>query len=365
MGVFIISTGRCGSTMLARMLRCNSSWLVIDEFFTTFRGGVDQSRPIDRRAFIKKLVSPISPRFVTRHFLDIEAALGRQAEELTYRRRPDARYDVYDCPCVLAVTLPSISNEPEVELDRLVAHADEPSPRRPFVDHALDLFDRWRIEMGKAVWIERSGWSTPYMDLVRQRAPETRFVYLRRDPAETVLSMATHPYFVLIGEIRTILARHGIDIDTLALGAHWLRDPILVTYVKFLQPAFGLPWRFDAYYGPAGYEKRLEVACDLYLEATRRAERFVASLPSDRVISVDYEDLVDDVAPELARIARFIGREAGDNAWAREAVAIPSRRPSKFATLAPDLAERLSRRLGGVGPEACRGTPDMHVPKGA
>jgi hypothetical protein len=291
------------------------------------------------------LASPISPRFVTRRFLDIEAALGREAEELTYRRRPDARYDVYDCPCVLSVTLPSISDEPEVELDRLDAYAREPSPRRPFIDHALALFDHWRVDMGKAVWIERSGWSTPYMDLVRQRAPATRFVYLRRDPCETVLSMVMHPYFAMIGEMRTILGRHGIDIDTLTLGAHRLRDPILLAYVTLLQPLLGRPWRFEDYYGPNGYELRLKIASELFRGSTRRAERFVAALPPEQLISADYEALVDDPRPDLARIADFIGADGADGSWIDDAAKIPGRRPSKVAALAPDLAERLKDLL--------------------
>jgi len=101
---FVVGTGRCGSTLLSKMLAEHPAVLSVFEFFN----GLDMTRrfsqePVDGKGFAR-LISQEHP------FVTMVLSRGYEVEEITYPFGPDARYTRdQGLPWVLVSTLPRLT----------------------------------------------------------------------------------------------------------------------------------------------------------------------------------------------------------------------------------------------------------------
>ncbi len=197
---FIVGTGRCGSTLLSRMLAESPDVCSIFEYFN----GLDvtrrfQTEPMDGEGFAdlvsaeQKVVTAVLRR-------------GYPVAEITYpfadeprADRPDAgrrgRYRRADpLPWILVSLLPRLGDDPDALFDQLMAFCRS-RPRAPVVDHHRALFDWLTARCGRQCWIERAGSSIDYLGSLVEAFPEARFLHLHRDPHEAALSMREHHAF--------------------------------------------------------------------------------------------------------------------------------------------------------------------------
>jgi len=189
---FIVGTGRCGSTLLSRMLRCNPELLDLSEFYS----GLDWNRrlqpePMSRLEFRDLITAP-------HPFVTMALQRGYLPAEVTYPvgqagagRRPED-----PLPWAIAVTLPSLTSNPEPlygELCQLV----EAQPPGPPAEHARTLFAWLTKRMGRSVWVERSGAAITWLDDLARAFPDARFLHLHRAGEEAALSMREHAVFRL------------------------------------------------------------------------------------------------------------------------------------------------------------------------
>jgi hypothetical protein len=173
------------------------------------------------------------------------------------------------------------------------------------------------------------------MHVLRQQFPEARFVFLQRDGADSVLSMNRHPMFRL-GAIRAVanavahpsgsrlaeLAADGSQVGRTEDFAGLIAPPSdterLMAYPLPLK-VFGVSWSINTYL----------------------AAMEIRKLPSDRWMTMRYEQLLSDPRAELSRLADFIGAPADQRWLARaEEFADPGRTGGALAHLDPGaLAE--------------------------
>ena len=105
--VLILSTGRCGSTMISDLLNRHPQVLSLSEFFV----------PLGPEAFA--WANPDGERLwrtLTRQSAGLHAMLksGQVVDEALYRfDAPGARFGATDIPPIMAVTLPHLSDRPE------------------------------------------------------------------------------------------------------------------------------------------------------------------------------------------------------------------------------------------------------------
>lgn len=209
--VFVVGTGRCGSTLLSNMLRLHPRVTSISEFIsfvtdlgcrvgnTFVEGDVDGS-------WLWRLISTVWPR--QNLMLQHDVAM----EEVLYPHRTGThRYNGnVGVPAILQVTLPHITTDFDawfVELEPVV-HAFPPAPVGIQMQR---LFEWLAARHGGSVWVERSGGGLRVVHRLIEHFPEARFIHIVRDGRDTALSMSRHRGFKMVFACFQLLEALGRD----------------------------------------------------------------------------------------------------------------------------------------------------------
>jgi hypothetical protein len=303
---FIVGTGRCGSTLLSRMLAGHPEVCSIFEFFT----GLDWGR---RFASTPMSGSELAALLSTPNAV-VTAVLrrGYEVEEITYpfgrgRYRRDE-----PLPWILVSMLPRLSPDPDRLFDEVMAFA-------------------------RVLQAERSGSSVDYLASLDACFPEARFLHLHRDGPETALSMREHHAYrlpiALLYDAPLDTGERPSELGPLDLGAPPTPgDPI--TRILASRPsaaAYGRYWS----------------------DQVGRGTDAAARIPSERLLALPFEELLAAPRETLRRIATFFVLPE-DGAWIERAAAlVRGAPPARLPALAPAERESLleacrpgQRRLG-------------------
>lgn len=309
--VFVVGTGRCGSTLLSDMARIHPEWLSLSELLVGIAPDCFAHQRLSGAAFWALLTTPQS---VTSTLLRFRL----EPPEFLYPvDRPDARYDRGSgVPPIATVALPHLVDRPDDLLDELAA-VIAPRPACAVSDHLLALFDVVRKRFDKRVVVERTGGSLGYVAELVRHFGEARFVHIYRRGDVTARSMQRHSAFRLMfirADLRRRL-RHDPYGREAADDAARLPEPL-----RSLLPSRFDPETFQSY-------PLRESSFGLsWTMATVRGLRALEALPAGRVLHLGYDQLVADPGPCLRDLERFINREDEHNSsW-------------------PATAERLIRR---------------------
>ncbi|MBP2706919.1 sulfotransferase [Microbispora sp. RL4-1S] len=323
---FVISTGRCGSTLVSRMLRLHPEVLSLSELFSTVRNRGYLDGAPDGERFWRMLSEP-DPA------VDVMVAEGLTVSELIYPYGAGRFDPATGVPAICHMTLPMLTDDPDALYDELAAEVPG-WPARPIADHYRALFAHLAGRFDRPVVVERSGGSLGMVPGLRERFPEARFVYLTRDGADSALSMSRHAGFRLM-----LLGREAARIAGVAspeeLGAEQFR---------LLPAELG---RLLATPGELPEVMRRDVPVTafgaLWSSMTCEGAGELLRLPADAWMMTSYEGLVTDAPAELTRLAGFLGVPAPAG-WLAEAGGLvdPSRRAAS-ARLNPRLLDALRR----------------------
>lgn len=324
--VLILSTGRCGSTMVSDLLSRHPQILSLSEFFV----------PLGPQAFAwQRPDGERMWRTLTTQSAGLHAMLkdGHVVEEGLYRHdAPGARYGSADMPPIIAVTLPHLTDDPEALLDEL-----EPlvraRPRMPLADHYRALFGDLAGKLGRRVWVERSGGTLMHSAKLLRLFPEARIVHVYRDGRDTAMSMSRHHNFrVLVGAIRRA-RRFGIDAQLPFRASRGSPVDVLVQNLVFrmldIEKTAALPTLED--FGRF-WSDLIEIGLESF-----------ADLPPDRLLNVRFEDVQTAPRETLQELIRFIDPTLEDGAWLDEVSTIPRPARSKFQSLPADQQAALTR----------------------
>jgi hypothetical protein len=317
---FVVGTGRCGSTLLSRMLAEHHELLSIFEFFT----GLDMTRrftggPMSGSEFAT-MVSQEHP------FVTMVLRRGYDVEEITYPFGQHARYARDDAlPWILVSTLPRLTDNPDELFDETVAFADT-LPTQPPVDHYRALFDWWARRLHKTCWLERSGSSIEYISGLHELFPHARFLHLHRDGPETALSMREHHAYRLAVTLLFQIEGQGVpsiaELRGLDPQAKPTPDDPISQILRSEPPVeyFGRYWSQELEHG----------------------YRAVHRLGTDQYLEVSFEELVARPHQTLRTIASFFDLDS-DGAWIERASRmVRGQPPTRFETLSPVEQERLT-----------------------
>jgi hypothetical protein len=312
---FIVGTGRCGSTLLSRMLAEHPGALSVFELFN----GIDMARrfapePISGESY-GALIAAEQP------FVTAVLRRGYEVAEIIYPFASGRHRRGDPLPWILVAMLPRLAADPDALFDEVMTRV-KGHPRQPAIAHHRMLF-AWLIErLGKKFWLERAGSSFDYLGELIRSFPAARFLHIHRDGPETALSMVHHhayrlPISLIYGaplDDGTRLADLGpLDLHGEPTG----RDAISRVLASRPPPAlFGRYW------------------CDQVLHGYRA----LRDLDAHRYAEVRFEDLVARPHEVLAGIAEFFELPDGGG-WIARASALVRGAP---ALRVPDLepAER-------------------------
>ena len=148
--VFILSTGRCGSTMVSNILNRHPRVLSLSEFISYI--GI---RSFSRRRPTGNWMWNLYSRQQHRTRLMLR---GRYEELLYPLDDPLARFSQHDVPPILCATLPHLTERYEELFDEIEPVVRD-QPRQPPAGHFRHLFEWLCQRFGCTVWAERSGGS--------------------------------------------------------------------------------------------------------------------------------------------------------------------------------------------------------------
>ena len=321
---FIVGTGRCGSTLLSRMLARNPEVLSVFEFFNGLEAGLRFSDEPQGGEVFAELISREQP------FVTAVLRRGYEVAEITYPFGGPGRHRRGDAlPWILVVLVPRLTDDPDSLFDEIVAFA-RGLPRQHLSVHYRRLFDWLTQRMGRTLWIERSGSSIEYLESLHAFFPEARFLHLHRDGPETALSMRGHHAYRL-----PISLLYGAPVDDgtplAELGEIDLHAPP--------DPADPIS-RILASRPPAEYFGRY------WTDQVVRGFRALVRLRPEQYLELRFEDLVARPVDALRSVGEFF-ELASDRDWIASAAAlVRGVPPTRFEKLAGEEQLRLA--------EACR-----------
>jgi hypothetical protein len=303
--LFVVGTGRCGSTMLSELLREHEHVLSLSEFFTltTDLGGRIAEgfspEPIDAAAFWR-IVAGAHPKQTTMLRHDVVMP------EVLYRPSSSSRFTAETgVPAILQTVLPHLSADADdlfAEVESFVATL----PTAPASGHYARLFGWLARRFGKRTWVERSGGSLRIVQRLTDAFPTARFLHIVRDGRACASSMSKH-----LGFRMALVAMQLAEI----LGADpyessdrtWISD-VPDELLDFL------PERFD---GEAFRAHRVPLPLFGHYWSGEIVQglRELAAVPADRVLTLRYEDFVAAPRRAIGRVAEFLGSDCADERW--------------------------------------------------
>jgi putative sulfotransferase len=289
----IISSGRCGSTLLSNLIADEPETLSISESLGPVLSHLTLPPPAEHVTGAHYWALLSEPHARRETMARIGAVLGKFGND------EDAR--VGTTPPILLVTLPSISAEP----DRLFAVLAEEVPRfpaQPVGRHHLMLLDMLAVRAGKRRWVERSGASSAVAGPLLASMPEARIVYLTRNIMPTARSMSKHQSFRFALARFEFHQRYGADPYNPGAWYGSLPEPDeLPDELRDLLP--------DQVTSRALGELSRDIGryATMCASMMGSAEQAFADFDPPYLHRIRYEDLLANPVGELATLGEFLG----------------------------------------------------------
>jgi hypothetical protein len=282
--VFVVNSGRCGSTALSQVLAQHPQILSLSELFSSLEPFPLRDGLLTGEEFMAFLEEPRPFTLsVMRH-----GFWARLAEDSPERLAGDMPV----LGAISSIVLPRLTDDPDGLLAQL-RPALAARPAAPIADHYRALFDLLGQRLGTRTTVERSGYSLRLVPRLRELFPEARFVHLYRGGPDTALSMSRNPIFKMFRALMEKADEAGLGAEGLSVEmAEMFRDgevdvrPILEARTPL--PAFGRLWS----------------------NAIVEGMEYLAGLPEERLLTLAFEDLLDQPDAELTRLADYVGVDA-------------------------------------------------------
>lgn len=280
--VFVVGTGRCGSTLLSNILKEDERILSLSEFFISLSPFAFHKEELDGKEFWDILATPrLKATQMVRYGIGIAEFLY-QSQEGT--------------PPILLTTLPHISREPEqlfLALKQFVQQLSEDQ----LANQYLRLFEWLCRRFNKQIWVERSGGSLGFIPSLLALFPNAKFVHITRDGRECAMSMSRHNAFRLLLIQLMVKEITGLDPYISPIPEEQLEQLGELTTL--------LPDRFDvaAYHNFSlpverfGYWWSSQIITGL---------QHMRNIPQEHVLNLRYEDLLSNPREQITRLFSFI-----------------------------------------------------------
>jgi hypothetical protein len=306
-GRFIVGAGRCGSTILSRMVNLHPDVAVFNEFLIAMHfhdkwgerdlTGAQMADIIDcgvdaGSGAFKKIIAHLVTPEVT--FQGGAASLPTDASAYRDNVFPD----------VLLLPLPHLFDDPENVLAELMAFV-RARPAQKLSRHYAAIFDYLTAKAGKTIWIERSGGSIAWMPELLELFPDGKYLHLHRNPLDVALSMQRHNHFRLRAfKHFDLTTKDGIrwsDLDETDLNNNQPISPRLKSVME--------------------HEVPLEYFLEDVNECILRGMKEVKRLAPSQYAEIAFEEMMADPKAALKTLADFFDLRE-DETWLADAAAL-------------------------------------------
>lgn len=324
---FIVGTGRCGSTILSRMIDLHPSVAVLSELFISLDF---DSKFGDRQICGAELVDILDcglastgeMKKIAMHLATPEIAFDRSAVTTPTET---GRYRDNVIPDLILLPLANLFDDAQLTFDELLRFAAE-QPVRALSEQYCVLFDWLARRAGKTIWIERSGGAIAFLPELIELFPEGRFLHLHRDPLDAALSMQKHHHFRL-----RAFKHYGLET---AEGIRWSDlDERDINNDVPMSPRL-----------KAIFDHPVPLECFLrdWNDAILRGMKALKKLSPRQYSEIRFETLMADPSKALKSIADFFELPR-DAEWIDQACALLEKGQAAHAEPTAEKAELLER----------------------
>lgn len=311
--VFILGTGRCGSTLLSDMLRLHPGVASISEFFsfiTDLGCRVSASFPAGpvTGAALWDIVGTAWPRqnLMLKHDVAMEEVI------YPWRSSTSRFHGETGVPAIAQVTLPHISNTPDALFDEVRAFVLQLEPA-PIGTQYQRLFEWLATRMGATSWVERSGGGLRIAKRLIAHFPQARFIHLVRDGRNTALSMSRHLGFRMVFASFQMMETLGVDPFE-SRDRRWEED--MADDLAAL-----LPERFTRQ-AFLDFETPSPLCGHYWSGEVMEGLKALAALPAERVMTLRYEDFLAAPKESCRQLIGFIQPGTDAEEWVTRAAAL-------------------------------------------
>ncbi len=305
-GRFVIGTGRCGSTILSKMLDLHPDFSVLSEFLVSLDfdrkygerpvAGAELAEIFDcglgSNGEFKKIAAHLATPEIT---FDAAAAPSTVVPE---------RYRDGVLPDLILLPLPTLFEDPMRAFDELVDFV-RAQPLRPLSEQYRLIFEWLTRKAGKSAWIERSGGTIAHLPELVELFPHAKFLHLHRNPLDVALSMRAHHHFrLLVFKRFRLVTKDGVawaDLDERDLESDAPMSPRLRSI-------------FD-------HEVPIELFLRDWNDSILRGFVAVKALAPSQYAEMRFEDLMAEPRDSMRQVAEFF--EMAPHAdWLEEACSL-------------------------------------------
>lgn len=302
--IVIVSTGRCGSTLLSQLLREHDDVLSLSEFWPN-RVNLPQlfsSAPMSGAAYWELLSVPMAEDIY-------RIALGGRISQVPKRTLHERNY-------MRRIALPSVVEDYDSlfrEIERFVVARGVATPAA----HVKAMFGFIAERLGKRVWVERTGASIEYLPMWRTLWPDMRVVHMYRDGRNVALSMSKHHAF------RLMVMRAEANPES-----SWLH----------IRPLPAAELDLDAFYA-----RKIPLATfgKLWNRMVTEGVEQLRGVPKEQQYWLRYEDLMDNPVDTLTRLLAFVDPSLDASAWAKRCAANMHEARNDWRSLNPSTRAEL------------------------
>jgi hypothetical protein len=322
---FIIGTGRCGSTILSKMLDVHPEVCVLSEFLVA----LDAVRKFGERRVDGAELAEICDCGLrsTGEFKKIVGHLKTPEIQFDLNNPPPGvgpgnyRDGVY--PELILLPLANLFDDPAIAFDELVEFAAA-QPTRLLSEQLLALFEWTTRRAGKTLWIERSGGTLAQLPELIELFPDARFLHLHRDPFDVARSMKAHNHMRLFAlqhyGLETYDGHSWGDLDETDLSDEGPMSPRLKSL-------------FD-------HDVPLEIFLRDWNEMVIRGFASVKRLSVEQYSEISFEDLQAEPRRVLRHIVDFFSLPGGEG-WMEDAISLLTPRKAGRATPSDEESEMI------------------------
>ncbi len=286
---FITGTGRCGSTILSRMLMLHPDALILREFLAMLDFRMLDHGEVSGDGLAVILNGDLHPLIL---FLQ----RGGTLPEILYRlSEKEKKQPYWSRPGITLGALPYISDEPD-ELHADMIEWAKRQPTAPLRVHYPKLFRFIAEKTGRSIPIEASAAGNIDLEVF----PNSRILQIHRSGPEVVLSMCAHPWFRMLSSILIDpLSEEEFQV-AVECSAPEETDPILKRLNKDDRELY-------------------PVLIKIYTSIIAQNYRVLQHVAPENYMEVNFEEFAADPKPQLRRIAAFFELPDIGERWMDEA----------------------------------------------
>lgn len=183
--IFIVSSGRTGSTLIAKILNKHKDICIISDLIEP----VGDNKFIDKNTYItnKKFFNLISRKTSLSR---IYYWRRKKTKELLYLPKNDE-----DISCLNCYTIPFVFKNVKNIFEEIKKNFCINLKKKRKSEHLKDFFYFFKKRTKKKLYIERTGGALHHIDKIINFYPDAKIILNLRNPLETAISMRNYPFF--------------------------------------------------------------------------------------------------------------------------------------------------------------------------